>query len=404
MSLLRIRAAYMRGGTSKGVFFVGADLPADPALRERILLRVMGSPDRYGKQIDGMGGATSSTSKVVLVSPSERADCDVDYLFGQVGIEQPVIDWSGNCGNLSAAVAPFAIARGLVAAADSGLATVRIWQANIGKVIVAHVPVRNGQPEEEGDFELDGVAFAAAPVRLEFLDPGGAEPGPEGASERASESAAGRGPVSDALFPTGKPCDTLDIAGLGPIEATLINAGNPTVFVAASALGLSGREGQADINGDDRLLARFEAIRAQATVAMGLAASADEATRLRPATPKIAFVAAPAPYLAADGRPVQAEDIDLLVRILSMGKLHHAITGTGAIAVAVAAAIPDTLVARTLAAGRAASASVRIGHASGVLEVGAEAERRGDTWRVSRALVTRSARMLMDGVVSVPAP
>jgi hypothetical protein len=386
MSQLRIPAVYMRGGTSKGVFFLAQDLPADTETRDRLLLRVIGSPDRYGKHIDGMGGASSSTSKVVILSRSEREGCDVDYLFGQVAVDRPVIDWSGNCGNLSAAVGPFAISSGLVAAPAQGVATVRIWQANIAKRIVAHVPMRNGEVLEEGDFELDGVAFPAAEIRLEFLDPADDDEG----------SAGG------AMFPTGRRIDRLEVPGLEPVEATLINAGNPTIFVNATALGLRGTELQAEVNGRPELLARAEALRAHAAVAMRLAASAEEASRSRPHTPKLAFVAAPADYAASDRRLVAAASIDLLARIFSMGVLHHAMTGTGAVAIAAAAAVPGTLVSRLAPAG--AHGQLRFGHPSGVLSVGAEAVPDGDNWKVCKVLMSRSARRLMEGFVRVPAP
>ena len=377
MTQLRIPAVYMRGGTSKGVFFRKDDLPDDPAQRERLLLRVIGSPDPYGKQIDGMGGATSSTSKVVLVSKSERPDCDVDYLFGQVRIDAPAIDWSGNCGNLTTAVGPFAISEGLVKAPRDGVALVRIWQANIGKRIHSHVPVREGQVVEEGDFELDGVTFPAAEVKLEFMDPG------EG----------------DEMFPTGSVVDFLDVPGLGKIESTLINAGNPTVFIAASSLGLKGTEMQDDINGNAALLGRAEAIRTRASMRMKLARTPAEAAA-RGHTPKIAFIAPPAGYTASDGRPVAADSIDLLARIISMGKLHHAMTGTGGVAIAAAAAIPGTLVHRTMRAG--SNGRIRFGHPSGTLSVGAEARSENGQWIVSKALMSRSARRLMEGWVRVP--
>jgi probable AcnD-accessory protein PrpF len=385
MSQLRIPAVYMRGGTSKGVFFLAQDLPADPAARDRLLLRVIGSPDPYGKHIDGMGGASSSTSKVVICARSAQPGCDVDYLFGQVAVDRPVIDWSGNCGNLSAAVGPFAVEAGLVATPDEGVAVVRIWQANISKRIVAHVPMRGGEVVEEGDFALDGVAFPAAEVRLEFLDPAAGEAQAEGS----------------ALFPTGRRIDTLEVPGLGAVQATLLNAGNPTIFMDAAALGLRGTELQADVNGDAALLARAEALRAHGAVAMGLAASAEAATRLRPHTPKLAFVARPAPYTASDGRAVGAADIDLLARIFSMGVLHHAMTGTGAVAIAAAAAVPGTVVSRLAAVG--ADGRIRFGHPSGVLEVGAEAVEEGGGWRVAKVLMSRSARRLMEGYVRVPA-
>ena len=384
---ISIRATYMRGGTSKGVFFMPGDLPEAArtagAARDRLLLRVIGSPDAYGKQIDGMGAATSSTSKVVLVSKSSRPGCDVDLLFGQVAIDRPMIDWSGNCGNLTTAVGPFAIARGLVDTPRDGVATIRIWQANIGKRIIAHVPIREGQVVELGDFELDGVTFPAAEVRLEFLDPGADEDGEGG-----------------AMFPTGRMADLLDVADVGVIEATLINAGNPTIFVEAATLGLRGTELQDGINADAGLLSRCEAIRAHGAVAMGLAASAREATDKRPHTPKLAFVAPPATYTAASGKVVAAADIDLLARIVSMGKLHHAMTGTGAVALAVACAIPGTLVSRVAGT----RGQVRFGHPSGMLTVGAEASQIDGQWVVTKAVMSRSARRLMEGTVLVPAP
>ncbi len=347
MTQLRIPAVYMRGGTSKGVFFLSRDLPADLKARERLLLRVIGSPDRYGKQTDGMGGATSSTSKIVILSKSDRPDCDVDYLFGQVAIDAPVIDWSGNCGNLTTAVGPFAIGTGLVDAPADGTAVVRIWQANIGRKIVSHVPMQGGEVRELGDFELDGVAFPAAEVRLEFLDPAADEGDSEGG----------------AMFPTGNRVDSLDVPGVGRIEATLINAGNPTIFVDAVSLGLSGTELQKDINGDAALLARAEAVRALGAVAMGLVKTAEEATATRQHTPKM--------------------------------------TGTGAVALAAAAAIPGTVVQRVASAG--ADGRVRFGHPSGSLAVGAEAREENGQWAIKKVVMSRSARRLMEGWVRVPA-
>ncbi|MFL9823617.1 2-methylaconitate cis-trans isomerase PrpF [Rhodoplanes sp. SY1] len=382
MRASRIPAVYMRGGTSKGVFFHARDLPADPAARDRILLRVTGSPDPYGKQIDGMGAATSSTSKVVLVSPSARPDCDVDYLFGQVAIDQPLIDWSGNCGNLTTAVGPFAISQGLVPAGPDGVRAVRLWQANLGKRIVAHVPVQDGEVLEAGRFALDGVAFDAAEIRLEFMDPGG--------------GAAG-------VLPTGRAVDTLEVPGLGPVRASLVDAGNPTVIVAAAALGVPAALAQAQANGDADFLARCEAVRAAGAVAMGLATTAAEATANRPATPKVALVGPPADYVASDGRRVAAADVDLVARMISMGKLHHALTGTGAVALAVAAALPGTLVADLLGGVASADRMVRLGHASGVLPVGAAASTRDGTVTVDKAVLSRTARRLMEGFVFVPA-
>jgi probable AcnD-accessory protein PrpF len=376
----------MRGGTSKGVFFLAGDLPADPVARDRVLLRVIGSPDRYGQHIDGMGGATSSTSKVVVLSRSERPGYDVDYLFGQVAVDKPAIDWSGNCGNLSAAVGPFAISSALVDTPQSGHATIRIWQANIRKPIIARVPVLDGEVVEDGNFELDGVTFPAAEVKLEFVDPGGGD---------------GDAPGS-GLFPSGRRIDELDIPGLGRVEATLINAGNPTIFIDAGTMGLRGTELQADVNGRTELLGLAEAIRARGAVAMGLVATPEEAIRARPHTPKLAFVAPSLDYTASDGGRVQAGAIDLLARIFSMGKLHHAMTGTGAVAIAAAAAVPGTIVSRiaaTDAAGR-----VRFGHPSGASSVGAEATEIGGQWTITKVLISRSARRLMEGWVRVPVP
>ena len=351
-----------------------------------MLLRVIGSPDPYGKQIDGMGGATSSTSKSVIVSTSTRPAHDVDYLFGQVSIDSAFVDWSGNCGNLSAAVGPFALANGLVDAArvpSDGVATVRIWQANIGKTIVAHVPMRAGQVQETGDFELDGVTFPAAEVQLEFLDP--------------ADAAEGEG---GAMFPTGNLIDALEVPGLGTIDATLINAGIPTIFVNARDLGYTGTELQDAINGDPRALTMFETLRAHGAVRMGLIARVEDAAT-RQHTPKVAFVAPPADYTASSGKPVHAAEVDLLVRAMSMGKLHHAMMGTAAVAIGTAAAVPGTLV--NLAAGGAARSAVRFGHPSGTLRVGAEATQVGGQWQVTKALMSRSARVLMEGWVRVPA-
>lgn len=387
---IRIPATYMRGGTSKGVFFRLQDLPPaarqpGPA-RDALLLRVIGSPDPYGKQIDGMGGATSSTSKTVILSRSERPGHDVDYLFGQVSIDTAFVDWSGNCGNLSAAVGAFAIASGLVDAARvprDGACTVRIWQANIGKTIIAHVPMAGGEVQETGDFELDGVTFPAAEVQLEFLDP-------------ADE---GEGEGGGAMFPTGNLVDDLEVPGVGTFKATLINAGIPTIFVNAADIGYTGSELQDAINGDAEALRRFETIRAHGAVRMGLVASPEEAAR-RQHTPKVAFVAPPADYLASSGKAVAAGDIDLRVRALSMGKLHHAMMGTAAVAIGTAAAIPGTLV--NLAAGGGERSAVRFGHPSGTLRVGAEARQAGGQWTVTKAIMSRSARVLMEGWVRVP--
>jgi probable AcnD-accessory protein PrpF len=386
---IKIPATYMRGGTSKGVFFHLQDLPESaqqpgPA-RDKLLLRVIGSPDPYGKQIDGMGGATSSTSKTVILSKSTKADHDVDYLFGQVSIDQAFVDWSGNCGNLSAAVGPFAISHGLIDASRvprDGIAVVRIWQANIGKTIIAHVPMTNGAVQETGDFELDGVTFPAAEVQLEFMDPAADEDGAGG-----------------AMFPTGQLVDDLDVPGVGVLKATMINAGIPTVFVNADAIGYTGTELQDAINGDAKALAMFETIRAHGALRMGLIKSLDEAAS-RQHTPKVAFVAKPASYQASSGKQVEAGSIDLLVRALSMGKLHHAMMGTAAVAIGTAAAIPGTLV--NTAAGGGAREAVRFGHPSGTLRVGAQATEVNGEWRVTKAIMSRSARVLMEGWVRIP--
>lgn len=384
MSSTRIPAVFMRGGTSKGVFFHAHDLPQNPALRDSLLLRLMGSPDPYGVQIDGMGGGSSSTSKVVVMSRSRRAGHDVDYLFGAVAIEAGRIDWSGNCGNLSAAVGPFAIAQGLVEAPRDGAATVRIWQANLGKTIVATVPMRDGEVCESGDFMLDGVAFPAGEVRLEFLDPAGGDSGTDGGA---------------TLFPTGRPIDTLQVPGIGRIEATLIDAGNPAVFVDAVALDLTGVELREHVNGDAALLARAELLRAHAAVAMGLAPDAATATRDRPATPKLAFFARRKTYTASDGREVRQEAIDLVARIFSMGRLHHAMTGTGAIAIASAAAVPGTVLSRLLPD---APQCIAFGHPSGVTRVEADVSQVDGVWTIRRVALSRSARVLMTGQVHLP--
>ena len=382
---VRIPATYMRGGTSKGVFFNLAELPeaaqVPGAARDRLLLRVIGSPDPYGKHTDGMGGATSSTSKTVILSKSSQPDHDVDYLFGQVSIDKPFVDWSGNCGNLSAAVGPFAISNGLIDAdriPKDGIVTVRIWQVNIGKTIVAQVPITNGEVQETGDFELDGVTFPAAEIEIEFMDP-----------------ADGEG----SIFPTGNLVDDLEVPGLGTLKATMINSGIPTIFVNADAIGYRGTELQGDINEDKTALERFETIRAYGAVKMGLIDNIAEAAD-RQHTPKVAFVSPPADYVASSGKPVQADGIDLLVRAMSMGKLHHAMMGTAAVAIGTAAAIPGTLV--NLAAGGKDRTAVRFGHPSGTLRVGAEAKFIDGEWQVTKAIMSRSARVLMEGSVRVP--
>jgi hypothetical protein len=375
----------MRGGTSKGVFFNLTDLPEAAQVagsaRDELLLRVIGSPDPYGKQTDGMGGATSSTSKTVILSKSEQPDHDVDYLFGQVAIDKPFVDWSGNCGNLTSAVGAFAISNGLVdkgRVPDNGIAIVRVWQANIKKSILVHVPMTNGEVQETGDFELDGVTFPAAEVKLEFIDP-----------------ADGDG----ALFPTGNVVDNLEVPNVGMLKATMINAGIPTIFVNASDIGYTGTELQDDINADEAALTKLESIRAHGAVKMGLINNINEA-QARQHTPKVAFVAAPHVYISSSGKQVNASDIDLLVRAMSMGKLHHAMMGTAAVAIGTAAAVEGTLV--NLAAGGGAINEVNFGHPSGTLKVGAEAVVTNGQWQVNKASMSRSARVLMEGWVRAP--
>lgn len=387
---IKVPATYIRGGTSKGVFFRLQDLPpacqVPGAARDNLLMRVIGSPDPYGKQIDGMGGATSSTSKTVILSKSSKPDHDVDYLFGQVSIDKAFVDWSGNCGNLSAAVGSFAISAGLVDSARiprNGTCTVRIWQANISKTIIAHVPITEGEVQETGDFELDGVAFPAAEVQLEFLDP--ADEGEDGAG--------------GSMFPTGNLVDDLEVPGVGTLKATLINAGIPTIFVNADSIGYTGTELQEAINGDAKALEKFETIRAHGAVKMGLIKEVSEAAK-RQHTPKVAFVSVPKTYVSSSGKEVKASDVDLLVRAMSMGKLHHAMMGTAAVAIGTAAAVPGTLV--NLAAGGSAREAVRFGHPSGTLRVGAQAELENGQWVVKKAIMSRSARVLMEGWVRVP--
>ncbi|MDO4224073.1 MAG: 2-methylaconitate cis-trans isomerase PrpF [Acinetobacter sp.] len=388
MKQIKIAATYMRGGTSKGVFFSLTDLPlaAQQAgkVRDQILLRVLGSPDVYGKQIDGMGGASSSTSKAVIVAKSEQDGHDVDYLFGQVAIDRAFVDWSGNCGNLTAAVGAFAIRKGLVNAEripENGLCTVRIWQKNIQKTIIAHVPICDGEVQELGDFELDGVTFPAAEVQIEFLNP-------------ADDSEDG-----GSMFPTGHVQDVLDVPDVGRFQATFIQAGIPTIFLNAAELGYTGTELQDDLNSDAQALARLEKIRAYGAVQMGLIQHIDEAQQ-RQHTPKIAFVAPAKTYVASSGKQVQSDDIDLCVRALSMGKLHHAMMGTAAVAIATAAAVTGTVV--NLAAGGGQKELVRFGHPSGTLKVGASVENVQGQWTVNKAVMSRSARVLMEGWVFVP--
>ncbi|WP_253658461.1 MULTISPECIES: 2-methylaconitate cis-trans isomerase PrpF [unclassified Vibrio] len=384
-SQIKVPATYMRGGTSKGVFFNLEDLPQEAqvagAARDKLLLRVIGSPDPYAKQIDGMGGATSSTSKTVIVSRSSQDGHDVDYLFGQVSIDKPFVDWSGNCGNLSAAVGPFAIHAGLIPQdriPENGIVTVRVWQVNISKTILIHVPIVNGFVQETGEFELDGVTFPAAEIQVDFVDPSDGE---------------------GSMFPTGNLVDDLVVPDVGTFNATFINAGIPTIFIDAESIGYQGTELQDDINNDDAALAMFESIRAYGALKMGLISDLEEA-QTRQHTPKIAFVAKPKSYLSSSGKAVNDTDIDVLVRALSMGKLHHAMMGTAAVAIASAACVPGTLV--NLAAGGGEKESVTFGHPSGTLKVGAQAKQVEQGWVVQKAIMSRSARILMEGFVRAP--
>ncbi|HGZ6763790.1 2-methylaconitate cis-trans isomerase PrpF [Vibrio parahaemolyticus] len=385
MSQIKVPATYMRGGTSKGVFFNLEDLPSEAQVageaRDKLLLRVIGSPDPYGKQIDGMGGATSSTSKTVIVSRSSRDDHDVDYLFGQVSIDKPFVDWSGNCGNLSAAIGPFAIHAGLIPQGripENGIVTVRVWQVNIGKTILVHVPIVNGFVQETGEFELDGVTFPAAEIQVDFVDP-----------------ADGEG----SMFPTGNLVDDFVVPDVGTFNATFINAGIPTIFIDAESIGYQGTELQDQINNDDAALAMFESIRAHGALKMGLISELEEA-QTRQHTPKVAFVSKPKSYQSSSGKAVNESEIDVLVRALSMGKLHHAMMGTAAVAIASAACVPGTLV--NLAAGGGEKESVTFGHPSGTLKVGAQAKQTEQGWVVQKAIMSRSARILMEGFVRVP--
>lgn len=382
---IKIPATYMRGGTSKGVFFKLDDLPESAQVagkaRDALLLRIIGSPDPYGKQTDGMGGATSSTSKTVILSKSSQVDHDVDYLFGQVAIDKPFVDWSGNCGNLTAAVGSFAISNNLVDAGripENGIATVRIWQANIKKTIIAHVPITNGEVQETGDFELDGVTFPAAEVQVEFIKPSAGD---------------------SAMFPTGNLVDELEVPGIGTFKTTMINAGIPTIFLNAEEIGYTGTELQPAINGDEKALEKFETIRAYGAIRMGLIDKIEEAAQ-RQHTPKVAFVAPASDYVSSSGKLISTTDIDINVRALSMGLLHHAMMGTAAVAIATASAIPGTLV--NLAAGGGERNAVRFGHPSGTLRVGAEASNNKGEWSAEKAIMSRSARVLMEGAVRIP--
>ena len=376
-----VKATYMRGGTSKGLFFNGNDLPADQAARDAIFLKANGSPDPYGKQVDGLGGATSSTSKAVVVTPSNRPDCDVDYLFGAVSISEAVVDYSGNCGNLTSAVGPFAIHQDMVKnLPQNGIASVAIWQENIGKKIIAHVPIKDGTVAETGDFVLDGVTFPSAEVVLDFMDPADA---------------------SEGLFPTGNTIDTVTIPGVGNIEVTLINAGNPHIFARAKDLGIDANCRPNDVNSNPDLLARLEKIRAYCAVTMGLASTPEEATKLRPHTPKLAFFAEPLAYTCDSGKALTPADSDITARIMSMGKMHHAMTGTGGVGIASAASIEGTVVNQIANSAANPSQALRIAHPSGLMVVGATATFNNEEWQVEKVSMSRSARRLMAGEVFV---
>jgi 2-methylaconitate cis-trans-isomerase PrpF len=378
----RIRAVVMRGGTSRAVFFHQADLPVDPEIRDRVILKIYGGGDPYGRQIDGLGGATSVTSKTAIIGPASVPDADVDYTFGQVSVGKPLIDYGGNCGNISSAVGPFAIEEGLVRATDP-VTQVRIWQTNTRKRIIAHVPTAGGVPQAEGEHSIDGVPGAGALILLEFLNPGG--------------SMTGR------LLPTGHPTDALDVPGVGGVTVSLIDAANPVVFIRPSDLGLTGLETAERVDGDPALLSRIEAVRAHAAVRMGLAPNAAEASAKSPGVPKIAFVTSPQEYIAADGRVVAPAGIEVVGRIMTMGRLHRAYALTGAICTAVAAQVEGTLVHEAARAARSGERSVRIGHPSGVIEIGVDVRRSDGAWIVEKVTTQRTARRLMEGAALIPA-
>jgi probable AcnD-accessory protein PrpF len=380
---MKVKATYMRGGTSKGTFFNIADLPKevknDSAKRDKLLQRVVGSPDVYKKQMDGMGGASSSTSKAILVGKSDVPNHDVDYYFCQVAIDKDFVDMSGNCGNLSSAVGPFAIKEGLVDnVPKDGVCCVRIWQANIKKTILCYVAMENGMVKEMGDYEIDGVAFPAQEIVLEFVEP--VDP-------------------SEELFPTGNLVDDLEVPDVGTFKATMITAGIPTVFVNANDIGYKGTELQGDINSDTAALERFEKIRVAAALKMGLITDPKEAEK-KQHTPKIAFVSPAQDFITSSGKEVKASEMDLHVRALSMQQLHHAMMGTASVAIGVAACIPGTLV--NLAAGGGEKDTVTFGHPSGAIKVGATLCKDGDNYVVQKASMSRSARIIMDGYVHVP--
>ena len=376
----RIPTVLMRGGTSKGLFFHDNHLPTDPATRSRVILAAFGSPDHNRRQIDGVGGGVSTTSKVAIISPSESPDYDVVYNFGQVSIDRPIVDFKGNCGNISSAVGPFAVDEGLVNAVEP-ITRVRIHQINTNKLIIAEVPVKDGRFADEGDYAIAGVPGTYARIALRFADPGG--------------SLTGR------LFPTGNRRDTIEIPGHGSIAITIIDAANPVVQVRAEEIGLLGTEID-EIDADDEIKMTLEAIRCKAAVLIGLAASEKEATERSQAVPKIAFVSAPRPYTLPGGQTVAAQDIDLVARIMSMGTLHRSYAVSGGVCTVGAAMIPDTVVFDLLNADARRNDLLRIGHPGGVIDIGAVVEIDGDRCVYKEAVIGRTARRLMEGYVLVP--
>ncbi|AUH53582.1 hypothetical protein CXB49_08800 [Chromobacterium sp. ATCC 53434] len=366
-NVYRLPATLMRGGTSKGLFIRADALPEDTACWEPMLLRALGSPDPHGLQLDGLGAGLSSTSKVVILSPSRRENCDVDCLFGQVALREARIDWSGNCGNLASAVPLFAVMEGLARPGD-GVATLSIWQANVGKRILAELEIFNGQPVCQGDFRIDGIATPGAPIRLRFLDPVGG--------------------CSGELFPTGRLIDELKLPDGSHVEATLVDAGNPTLFVRARDFGLQGHERNGEI--ELAALRRLELARATASVAMGLASDIFEAERERPGTPRISFLA-----------PSREPERQIEARVLSGRRLHHAYSGTGAIALACACAVEGTLAAE-LAGGAVRGMPLTFGHAGGQQTLEAVLGLGELGWTVDEVVMTRTARPLMRGEAFIP--
>jgi 2-methylaconitate cis-trans-isomerase PrpF len=377
----RIRAVFVRGGTSRALVFHHRDLPEDRAAWDPVFLAALGSPDPGGRQLDGLGGGISSLSKVAVVGAPTRPDADVDYTFGQVEVTRAAVDYRGNCGNISSAIGPFAIDEALIPAREP-TTVVRIHNTNTRKLIHAHVPVKAGEAAVGGDFALDGVPGTGARIALDFLDPGGA--------------------VTGRLLPTGQAQETLDVPGLGTVAASLVDATNPMVFVRAKDLGLDGTERPEILDARPGLPARLEAIRAAAAVRMGLARTPEDAGRTSPAVPKIAVVAPPTGYHTLTGATVEPDAVDLVARVVSMGKVHRAFALTGAMCLAVAARIAGT-VAHEAAALAGAAGDVRIGHPSGILPVAASVARGPDGAPVAQTVtVYRTARRLMEGFVLVP--